>query len=104
MSTVAEIVAARKAAGERYVAAVTELRAAITELAGYDMATANKNFPCRNDDRPSGTFQVSPDEIRVMLRHPDFLTLSGAAWMGWHESAQDRADQILKSVRLEDSE
>lgn len=72
-TTLAELKAARQAAGERYAAAISELEAAYIELAAYDRALQNGNvnrLPGAPYDHR--TFRGGLDLLPIDIHHPDF--------------------------------
>jgi hypothetical protein len=97
MATANELIAARAAAGSRYADAVTELLAAMTDLAAYDLALMNRNIPIGIDDRPKGSFQVSTGELRLALKHPTYVPLSTFKPANYQDAAQWQSDVYIAS-------
>lgn len=102
MATVDDIVSARATAGSTFAAAVSTLRAAVVELAGYDLALMNPNAGAPGSALPSGTFAHNIDKLRDLLRHPDFATLEigdgTANGIHWDDAARARAAELLSSI------
>ncbi|GEC30515.1 hypothetical protein N181_09820 [Sinorhizobium fredii USDA 205] len=63
----------RAEAGQRYAAAVAELRAAYVDLAGIEAAINNGGVPVH----PVATFRGDADRIPWEFRHPSFYPESG---------------------------
>ena len=96
MTTIAEFIESRRAAGSRFALAVDELRDAMIELYAYDIATANSGVAVPANAQPSGTFGKDIDRVRDALEHPDFMPQVG---FSWSDASRHRADQIVRKVR-----
>lgn len=94
MATISEILAARTAAGARYAAAVTELRAAYVDLAGIDAALGN-NTLAGLPAGPVQTFRGDADRIPVEFRHPVYSAEAGGSLI---DARAVKRDQIIASV------
>lgn len=89
-----ELIAARAAASQRYHDAVEELLASMTTLAALDRVMQNRHVAVAADKRPSGTFQVSPAELRTALSHPDAMPADHFPAANYQELAQRSAETI----------
>jgi hypothetical protein len=69
----------RDAAGARYAASLTELRAAYIDLAAHDKALLNRHVGSPSQIATfSGT--QAQEGVPVGLRHPDYAPAADGAW------------------------
>lgn len=71
MTTINQMLTDRDAAGARYAAALTELRAAMVDLAAMDAALANRHHGLGHNGRPR-TFSGEANAVPVAFLHPDY--------------------------------
>jgi hypothetical protein len=91
MASVNDFMSDRTAAGERYAAAVTELREAYVELHAIDLALKSSKVAPHLDVL---TFRGDLDQVPVEQRHPQFAPGSR---VGMIDAVRSRCDQIVKT-------
>ena len=95
MATAPEtMLSTRQAAGARYAAALTELRAAMVDLLAIDNALRNRHVGAPHIEIRS--FSGEQNDIPTGMRHPDFApdTMGGIG-----SEAKVREDEYLREFR-----